>query len=132
MLAIEVKALRPLRIAVVDDDESVRDSLLELFESVGYEAATFGSAEEFLNWDHLEQFVCLILDVRLPGMSGPELYHKLKTGDRAVPTVFITAHVDGTVESRVLAQGAEAFLYKPFIPDALLDRVRIAVARAML
>ena len=132
MLVTEVKKARPVKIAVVDDDESVRDSLLELFESVGYEAATFSSAEEFLKWNHLDQFVCLILDVRLPGMSGPELYRKLKKIDRSVPTVFITAHVDGSVESRILAQGAEAFLYKPFKPDALLDSVRTAVARSRL
>ena len=110
MLITEVKAAKPLKIGVVDDDESVRDSLLELFESVGYEAATFSSAEDFLKWNHVEQLVCLILDVRLPGISGPELYRKLKAIDRRVPTVLITAHVDRSVESRVLAQGAEAFL----------------------
>ena len=123
---------KPVKIAVVDDDESVRESLLGLVESVGYDVAVFCSAEEFLNVNHPDQFVCLILDVRLPGMSGLDLYYRLQRTDNGLPTVFITAHVDGTAKSRALAQGAEAFLYKPFKPEVLLEAVRTAVAKSEL
>lgn len=117
----------PVKIAIVDDDQSVRESLLGLVESVGYDVAVFSSAEECLNVTDLNQFACLILDVRLPGMCGLELHSKLRT---KVPTVFITAHRDGGAQSLAFAQGAKAFLYKPFKPDALLEAVRIAVADA--
>ena len=120
----------PARIAVVDDDESVRESLLGLVESVGYDVAVFRSAEDFLNLNHADQFVCLILDVRLPGMSGLELYSRLRRNHKKLPTVFITAHADTGAQARALSQGAEAFLYKPFKPDILLDAVRAAVAKS--
>src|SRR6266404_1293098 len=120
---------RPVKIAVVDDDESVRQSLLGFLASVGYDGALFGSAEEFLNSTHLDQFACVILDIRLPGMSGLELYSALRMNQRLVPTIFMTAHADEAAQSRALAEGAEAFLYKPFRPEALLDAVRTAVAK---
>ena len=119
-----------IKIAVVDDDESVRESLLGLVESVGYDAAPFRSAEEFLNLKRLDKFACLILDIRLPGMSGLELYCRLITQHEPVPAVFITAHIDRAMQSRALAQGASAFLFKPFPPEALLDAVRTAVAKS--
>lgn len=118
-----------IKIAVVDDDESVRESLLGLVESVGYDAATFRSAEEFLYLKRLDEFACLILDIRLPGMSGLELYCHMITKHERVPTVFITAHADRGVQSRALAKGAAAFLFKPFKPEALLDALRTAVAK---
>ena len=119
---------QPIRIAVVDDDDSVRESLVGLVESVGYYAAPFRSAEEFLRLPDAEEFACLILDIRLPGMSGLELYCQLRRNHSAVPAVFVTAHPDRTVQSRALAQGADAFLFKPFKPEILLDAVRAAVA----
>jgi FixJ family two-component response regulator len=124
-----MNAPRPPKIAIVDDDESVREPLVGLVESVGYDVAFFSSAEEFLGLVHPDQFACFIFDVRLPGMSGLQLYCRLKTDHRRIPTVFITAHVDAAVQSRALAAGAEAFLYKPFEPKALLEAVRTAVAR---
>jgi len=125
-------APRPAKIAIVDDDESVRESLVGLVESVGYNVAFFSSAEEFLNLAHLDQFACLIFDVRLPGMSGLQLYCHLWTDHQRIPTVFITAHADAGIQSRALAEGAEAFLYKPFKPEALLDVVRTAVAKSQM
>jgi FixJ family two-component response regulator len=122
--------IRPIRIAVVDDDQSVRESLLGLVESVGYDADLFGSAEDFLKLPHPDQFDCLILDVRLPGMSGFELYCALRIAHKLIPTVFITAHADGAAQSCALAQGAEAFFLKPFKPAALLDAVRAAVGKS--
>ena len=121
---------KPVKIAIVDDDESVRESLLALVESVGYDVAVFSSAEEFLILTCLDQFACLVLDVWLPGMSGLELYRHLMADQKRVPTVFITAHADGVTRSRALAQGAEAFLYKPFNPELLLDALRTAVAKS--
>jgi len=125
-------APRPPKIAIVDDDESVRESLVGLVESVGYDVAFFSSAEEFLSLAHLDQFACLIFDVRLPGMSGLQLYCQLRMDHQRIPTVFITAHTDAAVQSRALAEGAEAFLYKPFKPAALLDVVRTAVAKLQI
>src|SRR5258705_12773878 len=82
-------------IAVVDDDESVRESLADLAESVGYESALFASAEEFLqSARHHDSLACLILDVRLPGMSGVELYTQIKQSLKSIPTIIITAHTD--------------------------------------
>src|SRR5712671_4786010 len=123
---------RPPKIAIVDDDESVRESLAGLVESVGYDAAFFNSAEEFLSLARPDQFACLIFDVRLPGMSGLQLYCQLRTDRQRIPTVFITAHADAAVQSQALAQGAEAFLYKPFEPKVLLDAVRTAIAKSQI
>src|ERR1700680_2595439 len=87
-------------IAVVDDDESVRESLAGLAESVGYEAALFASAEEFLqSVRHRDSFACLILDVRLPGMSGVELYTQLTRNRRSIPTIVITAHANPEIDT---------------------------------
>jgi two-component system, LuxR family, response regulator FixJ len=117
-------------IAVVDDDESVRESLAGLAESVGYEAALFASAEEFLrsagDWDSL---ACLILDVRLPGMSGVELYAQLAGSRRSIPTIVITAHADPEVDTWAGKAGVMALLYKPFQPEILLQAVRKAILR---
>ena len=127
-----MNALKPPMIAILDDDESVRESLVGLVESVGYDVAFFSSAEEFLSLAHVDQFACLIFDVRLPGMSGLQLYCQLRAEHPRIPTVFITAHPDAAVQSRAFAEGAEAFLYKPFEPKALLDAVRTAVAKSQI
>src|SRR6266851_1981732 len=104
-------------IAVVDDDESVRESLAGLAESVGYEAALFASAEEFLkSVRHRDSLACLILDVRLPGMSGVELYTQLTQSRRSIPTIIITAHANPEMDTWAAKAGVIALLYKPFQP----------------
>jgi FixJ family two-component response regulator len=110
--------LRPL-IAVVDDDVSVRESLPELLRELGFGATAFGSAEAFLAPEAGAGFGCLILDVSLPGMSGPDLQLKLGDLKRNIPIIFITGKPDPAVRAGVLAQGATACLIKPFSEDAL-------------
>ena len=118
-------------IAVVDDDESVRESLAGLAESVGYEAALFASAEEFLqSARHRDSLACLILDVRLPGMSGVELYTQLPPRLRSIPTIFITAHAVPEMNTWATKPGVLAVLYKPFQPEVLLQAVRKAVIQS--
>lgn len=118
-------------IAVVDDDESVRESLANLAESVGYKTALFASAEEFLqSLDRRYVLACLILDVRLPGMSGLELYTRLALNLRSLPTIFITAHTDPRMNAWASEPGVVAVLYKPFQPELLLQAVRRAVIQS--
>ena len=118
-------------IAVVDDDESVRESLAGLAESVGYETALFASAEEFLeSIHHRDSLACLILDVRLPGMSGIELYTRLPRNLRSIPTIFITAHADPQMNTCATKAGVIALLYKPFKPEVLLQAVRKAIIQS--
>jgi FixJ family two-component response regulator len=115
-------------IAVVDDDESVREALADLAESVGYETELFASAEEFLRpVHHRDSLACLILDVRLPGISGIELFTQLPSGLRSIPTIFITAHADAQVDTCASKPGVIAVLYKPFQPQVLLQAVRKAI-----
>ena len=114
----------PPLISVVDDDDSVRESLDGLFRSVGFIAKVFASAEEFLNSDHLRTTDCLILDVRMPGMNGIELHRHLIANNFEMPVIFITAHgSDGEVRARALKNGALAYLDKPLSEDALLKAV---------
>jgi FixJ family two-component response regulator len=122
-------------IAVVDDDESVRESLAALAESVGYETTLFASAEEFLRAvRHLDSLVdslaCLILDVRLPGMSGVELHTQLTRSRRSIPTIFITAHADHEMNTWATKPGVIAVLYKPFQPEVLLQAVKTAIIQS--
>jgi FixJ family two-component response regulator len=117
---------RPL-VSVVDDDESVRESLPDLLREFGCAAETFESAEAFLASDAPRRTGCLILDMAMPGMSGPELQQELaRRGDR-VPVIFITAHRDDAVCQRVLAQGAVDCLFKPFSDTALLGALKAAL-----
>jgi len=109
---------RPL-VSVVDDDESVRESLPDLLREFGFAAQAFASAEEFLASDRLSQTQCLILDVAMPGMSGPDLQRELTLRRQQIPIVFITAHGDETVRPRLLQQGAVECLLKPFSDTAL-------------
>ena len=115
------------RISVVDDDESVRESLEGLLKSVGFTVEAFALATDFLNSQALQNTDCLILDVRMPGMSGPELQRKLIASRHAIPIVFITAHGDEAVRARVLGDGAVDCLLKPFNEDALLNAVHAAL-----
>ena len=118
-------------IAVVDDDKSVRESLAEFMESVGYDVALFSSAEEFLeSTRRSDDLQCMILDVRLPGMSGLELFSQLTVNRRSLPTIFITAHADPAVAGCATKPGVVSVLYKPFQPPALLEAVRSALAKS--
>lgn len=117
---------RPL-LSVVDDDESVRESLPDLLREFGFAARAFSSAEEFLSSDCVDETRCLILDIAMPGMSGPQLYQELKRRRQEIPVVFITAQRDETVRTRVLKQGAAGFLLKPFSETALLAAVNTAL-----
>jgi FixJ family two-component response regulator len=117
---------RPL-LSVVDDDESIRESLPDLLREFGFGARAFSSAEEFLSSDCLDQTSCLILDIAMPGMSGPELHQELKRRGAEMPVIFITGQKDETIRSRVLAQGAAGFLIKPFSDTALLAAIKTAL-----
>jgi FixJ family two-component response regulator len=115
-------------IGIVDDDESVRESISSLVRSAGYRTAVFASAEEFLAADQrAEMAVCLVLDVRMPGLSGLELQRCLADEERSIPIIFVTAHADEQLRVRALKQGAIAFLGKPFSGDVLLDAIRSAL-----
>ena len=114
-------------VAVVDDDESVRESLPDLLRQFGFAAQAFSSAEAFLASEALGETRCLILDVAMPGMSGPDLQQELMRRRQKVPIVFITANGDRTVRARLIAQGAVECLFKPFSDTALLDALNAAL-----
>jgi len=116
-----------LLVSVVDDDESVRESLPDLLRQFGYTAQAFASAEEFLASGVVSQTRCLILDIAMPGMSGPELQSELARRQQSPPIVFITAHRDDAVRSRALEAGAVECLFKPFSDDALLSALQAAL-----
>jgi FixJ family two-component response regulator len=113
-------------VAVVDDDESVRESLPDLLREFGYEVRAFSSAEEFLSSDYVGQTRCLILDIAMPGMTGPDLQRELTLRQHEIPIVFITAHGDETVRPRLLEQGAVECLSKPFSDAALFRALNAA------
>jgi FixJ family two-component response regulator len=113
-------------ISIVDDDISVRRAIANLLESAGFEAKTFASAEEFLSSDVRANTECLILDVRMPGMSGLELQSHLLTHNERIPIIFISAHGDNRVRAQGLKDGAVAFLAKPFKNQEFLDAVEAA------
>ena len=114
-------------VSVVDDDESVRESLPDLLRELGFAVQAFASAEEFLASDFVAQTRCLILDIAMPGMSGPDLQRELVLRGQAIPIVFITAHADETVRPRLLEQGAVECLVKPFSETALLGALNAAL-----
>ena len=114
-------------VAVVDDDESVRESLPDLLREVGYEAEAFASGEAFLASGDLSRTRCLILDIAMPGMSGPELQCELRCRGRAIPVVYITAHAEESVHPRLLEQGVVDCLFKPFSETALLTAISSAI-----
>jgi len=118
--------MHPL-VSVVDDDESVRESLPDLLREFGFTVQAFASAEEFLASGFVGQTKCLILDIAMPGMSGPDLQRELKLRRQDIPIVFITAHGDNTVRPRLLEQGAVDCLFKPFSDTALRDALNTAL-----
>ncbi|HVZ23831.1 MAG TPA: response regulator [Vicinamibacterales bacterium] len=121
-----VEQTRPL-VVVVDDDESVRESLPDLLRDFGFDSSVFRSAEAFLESDAVARTGCLVLDVGLPGMSGPDLHQELLRRGHRVPTIFITAHGDRSLGPRLVAQGAIACLFKPFSDTDLLDALTAAL-----
>jgi FixJ family two-component response regulator len=114
-------------ISIVDDDDSLRNSLNNLIRSVGFRAQGFCSAEAFLNSNQLRDTACLILDVRMPGMSGLELQRQLVATNCGIPIIFITSHGDDNARTRALEAGAVDFLYKPFREEALLNAIHTAL-----
>jgi FixJ family two-component response regulator len=114
-------------ISVVDDDSSIRESLQGLLESIGFAVETFSSAQAFLDSACHTRTDCLILDVRMPGMRGPDLQRELARRKCHMPIVFITAHGDEDIGPRVLADGAVDCLLKPFSEEALLQAIRTAI-----
>ena len=114
-------------VSVVDDDESVRESLPDMLRQIGFAAAAFASAEAFLASDVVGRTSCLILDVAMPGMTGPELQRELAHRRSNVPIVFITASGDNAIRTRVLADGAVECLFKPFSEAALVDALNAAL-----
>ena len=114
-------------VAIVDDDESVRESLPDLLREFGFAPRAFSSAEAFLASDVVGETSCLLLDVAMPGMSGPELQQELRRRRQAIPIVFITAHGDESVRPGLLAEGAVECLFKPFSEAALLDALNSAL-----
>jgi FixJ family two-component response regulator len=114
-------------VSVVDDDESVRESLPDLLRELGYSVRAFASAEEFLRSDCVDETRCLILDIAMPGMTGPDLQQELTVRGQAIPIVFITAQTDETVRPRSLEQGAVECLSKPFSDTALFEALNAAL-----
>jgi FixJ family two-component response regulator len=110
-------------IAVVDDDDGVRTALCRLLRSAGHRVEHFDSAEDWLSSDHLESFACLILDVRLPGLSGLELQRHLLTSQFRIPILIVTAHADEASRAQALDAGAIGFHSKPVDTDRLLEDV---------
>ena len=114
-------------VAIVDDDELIRESLRGLMKAAGFPAVTFASGEEFLNSGEQENIACLIVDIHMLGMSGLELQSKLNKDDRRIPIIFITAHDDENTRMRALRAGAVKFLTKPVDKGVLIDSVRTAL-----
>ena len=122
-----MKSVQPALVAIVDDDESVRDAVGSLFRSMGFQAEPFAGGREFLGSPKLRAFRCLILDVQMPGMDGLELQQRLAAASFPIPIIFITAYNDENVRTRAMRGGALSFLTKPFSDDALLGAVKSAI-----
>jgi len=120
---------RPL-LSVVDDDESVRESLPDLIREFGFAARAFSSAEEFLSSGYVDETRCLLLDINMPGIGGPELDLELKRVGKAIPIIFISGQRDEAVRDRLLKKGAVDFLLKPFSDTALLAAIKKALQAA--
>ena len=116
-------------LSVVDDDESVREALPDLLRELGYGVRTFASAYDFLSSDFIDRTDCLILDVAMPGMSGPDLQNTLNARGKRIPTIFITAHGNEALRPRLLEQGAVECLAKPFSDTDLSEAIKIALGR---
>jgi FixJ family two-component response regulator len=127
---LEVGLPRQVVISVIDDDESVREGVTDLVGTLGFSAHPFVTAEDFLNSDQLHRTSCLITDMKLPGMSGLELHHRLVTSGIAIPTLLITAYPEESSRAHALNAGVICYLVKPFAEGDFLDCVRRAVSQA--
>ena len=116
-------------VSIVDDDESVRESLPDLVRQLGFAARAFPSAEAFLASEFVGETRCLLLDIAMPGMSGPDLQRVLVDRRQMIPVIFITASRDSAIRSQLLADGAVECLFKPFSETALVDALNIAVRK---
>lgn len=114
-------------IAIVDDDESVREAVVSLVKSLGYSAVAFARAEDFLNFEG-HNVACLIADVQMPGMTGPDLYDRLIATGQPIPTILITAYPDQNVRSRALRKGVRCYLSKPFQEEDLIACIASALS----
>ena len=114
-------------VAIIDDDESVRVATDTLLRSLGYIVQTFASAEEFLRWERLDDFSCIITDVQMPAMSGVQLQDYVRTQGYRVPFIFFTAFPDEKIRARALAGGAICYLTKPFDPARLVQSLQAAL-----
>jgi FixJ family two-component response regulator len=114
-------------IAIVDDDESMREAIISLMRSAGYEPVAFPCAGDFLSSEQVRRTDCLVADVQMPGMSGIELHGKLVQSGKPIPTVLITAHPDEKARVRAIKAGVVAYLAKPFNEDELLDCIQTAL-----
>jgi FixJ family two-component response regulator len=119
-------------ISIIDDDACARGATARVIQSVGYAVATFASAEEFLGSDLINDTSCLITDVHMPGLTGVELYQRLRADGFTAPTIVVTGNPDETMRRQVLAAGAIAFLSKPFGKTALLDCLKAAAVMPLL
>jgi FixJ family two-component response regulator len=119
----------PKLVAIVDDDELIRNALDGLLKAAGFPAVAFASAEDFLNSGQQEHAACVIADIRMPGMSGLDLQSRLNAGHYRIPIIFITAQGDEKMRLQALRAGAVEFLTKPFDDEVLLDSVRAALDR---
>jgi FixJ family two-component response regulator len=118
--------LEPL-VSIVDDDESVRESLPDLITEFGFAARAFSSPKEFLSSSCVDETRCLILDISMPDMSGPELQQELERRGQAIPIIFITGQKNDIIRARVFKQGAAGFLLKPFSDSDLLGAIKTAL-----
>jgi FixJ family two-component response regulator len=117
-------------ISIVDDDDALRNSLEDLIRSIGFSTRGFNSAEAFLSSNQACDAACLILDVRMPGMSGLDLQHQIISAKWQLPIIFVTSHADDVARARALHAGAVAFLYKPFHEEELLNAIDAALKRS--
>ena len=117
-------------VAIVDDDKSIRNATQDLLKSAGFSTATFEDAESFLGSASRARATCLVADMRMPGMTGLELYQELVASGDVIPTVIITAHPEELTQARAHQAGLTCYLYKPFEPDQLLECVREALAKS--
>lgn len=117
-------------VSIVDDDESVRESLPDLLKEFGFEPRAFSSAAEFLSSDYVNRTECLILDVAMPNMGGFDLQRELQFRGQAIPIIFITAQTDEAVRARAIEQGAVSVLLKPFNEADLLSAVNAALQKS--
>lgn len=114
-------------IAVVDDDESVREALTALLKSLGYATVAFSRAEDFLSSEQRGSADCLIADIQMPGMSGFDLYAQIAASEEKIPTILVTAYPTRGAQTRALRDGVKAYLTKPFSEDELLGSIRVAL-----